>query len=540
MAIRGSLREASFPDVLQLLALGKKTGCLSVVDGSRFGSVFFDQGRITFAAIVDRRDRLGDALVRKGHITAQQLDLALRRQRQEPGRRLGELLVQAGHVAADVVQRELRQLVEEAVYSLFTWTQGTFTFEPDVTPDGRGLAVAINPESLLLEGARRVDEWQLVQKRFPTFDLVFELDAARAHDVASAGSDAAEVAQWLDGRRDIRALIERSGLSEFTVGRALYDMAMAGMLVQVGAPAGGSDEHEALESPVDRAARLGKALLRAGMLDDAERELRTALEGRADDMAVRHQLGVIALRQGRWADAVERLEPLAHVDTASAPMLHHLAIAYEAVGRDLDAARLLDRAARPGTEPPAQVELSRAMHAYRGGDVARADQLLLRARTRFDGDAPPAVWFHVAALVAAARDDADRAQALLEEGIRAYPSVGVLHANYAALLLARGQLSAAGMAVERASLHAANLAPFQKTCGDLAHRLARYDDALEAYLRAVRIDPAIGPDTYVQLGELRYQRGEHAEAERCWQRALELDPANRQARGNLEALRRAS
>ncbi|MCU0626879.1 MAG: DUF4388 domain-containing protein [Gemmatimonadaceae bacterium] len=540
MAIRGSLREASFPDVLQLLALGKKTGCLSVVDGSRFGSVFFEQGRITFAAIVDRRDRLGDALVRKGHVTQAQLDSALKRQRQEPGRRLGELLVQAGYVGGEVVQRELRVLVEEAVYSLFTWTQGTFTFEPDVTPDGRGLSAAINPESLLLEGARRVDEWQLVQKRFPTFDLVFEFDPARAHDLASLGAEVTEVAQWLDGRRDIRGMIERSGLSEFVVGRSLYDMAMQGMLVQVGAPAGGSDEHDALESPEDKAARLGRALLRAGMLEDAERELRTALAGRADDLAVRHQLGVIALRQARWPEAVEWLEPLMHSDAASVAMLHHLALAYEAVGRELDAARLLDRAARLLPEAPAQVELSRAMHAYRGGDAVRADQLLLKARTRFAGDAAPAVWFHIAALVAAARDDADRAQALLEEGIRTYPSVGVLHANYAALLLARGQVAAAGAAIERAQLHAANLAPFQKTVGDLAHRLGRYDDALEAYLRAVRIDPAIGPDTYVQLGELRFQRGEAAEAERCWQRALELDPGARQARGNLEAMKRAS
>ena len=375
MAIRGSLREASFPDVLQLLALGKKTGCLSVVDGSRFGSVFFDQGRITFAAIVDRRDRLGDALVRKGHITAQQLDTALRRQRQEPGRRLGELLVQAGVVSADVVQREIRGLVEEAVYSLFTWTQGTFTFEPDVTPDGRGLSSAINPESLLLEGARRVDEWQLVQKRFPTFDLVFEVEAARAHEVAALGGEAAEVAQWLDGRRDIRGIIERSGLSEFTVGRALYDMAMQGLLAQVGAAAGGSDEHEALEAPADRAARLGKALLKAGMLDDAERELRTAITARPDDLAVRHQLGVIALRQARWADAVERLEPLAHSDQATPAMLHHLALAYEAVGRDLDAARLLDRAAKPGSEPPAQVDLSRAMQASAGTSATSSVRL---------------------------------------------------------------------------------------------------------------------------------------------------------------------
>ena len=63
MAIRGSLKEASFPDVLQLLALGQKSGCLSIVDGTKFGSVFFQNGKISFGAIVNRRDRLGDSLV---------------------------------------------------------------------------------------------------------------------------------------------------------------------------------------------------------------------------------------------------------------------------------------------------------------------------------------------------------------------------------------------------------------------------------------------------------------------------------------------
>jgi len=37
MAIKGSLNEASLPDVLQLLAMGKKSGCLSVTHRQNFG-----------------------------------------------------------------------------------------------------------------------------------------------------------------------------------------------------------------------------------------------------------------------------------------------------------------------------------------------------------------------------------------------------------------------------------------------------------------------------------------------------------------------
>src|SRR5258706_7532787 len=49
----------------------------------------------------------------------------------------------------------MRMQIEESVYYLFTWTQGTFNFEADVRPEQQDFLVSINPESLLLEGARR-------------------------------------------------------------------------------------------------------------------------------------------------------------------------------------------------------------------------------------------------------------------------------------------------------------------------------------------------------------------------------------------------
>ncbi len=77
MAIRGSLKEASLPDVLQLLSMGKKSGCLSVTHRNNFGSIFFDKGRISYASIVNRRDRLGDILVKSSVITQGQLEEAV-------------------------------------------------------------------------------------------------------------------------------------------------------------------------------------------------------------------------------------------------------------------------------------------------------------------------------------------------------------------------------------------------------------------------------------------------------------------------------
>ena len=158
MAIKGSLKEASLPDVLQLLSMGKKSGCLSVTHRQSFGYIYFDKGRICYASIVNRRDRLGDILVKNGLITQAQLDEAVHGQNTRRDTRLGEILVERQFIAREELHRYIRLQIEEAVYYLFTWNQGTFNFEADVAPDAQDFLVSINPESLLLEGARRVDE----------------------------------------------------------------------------------------------------------------------------------------------------------------------------------------------------------------------------------------------------------------------------------------------------------------------------------------------------------------------------------------------
>src|SRR5689334_932888 len=132
MAIRGSLKEASLPDVLQLLSMGKKSGCLSVTHRNNFGSIFFDKGRISYASIVNRRDRLGDILVKSGVLAQSQLDAAITMQDKARGKRLGELLVEQGMLSREELHAQIRIQIEEAVYYLFTWAEGTFNFESDI------------------------------------------------------------------------------------------------------------------------------------------------------------------------------------------------------------------------------------------------------------------------------------------------------------------------------------------------------------------------------------------------------------------------
>ena len=146
MAIRGSLKEASLPDVLQLLAMGQKTGCLSVSHRNNFGYIYFERGRICYASVVNRRDRLGDMLVKSGAISQAQLDQVVDLQSHRRDERLGHLLVERGVITDKQLNDAIDVQIREAVYYLFTWNQGTFNFEADVAPDPLDHVVSINPE----------------------------------------------------------------------------------------------------------------------------------------------------------------------------------------------------------------------------------------------------------------------------------------------------------------------------------------------------------------------------------------------------------
>ena len=165
----------------------------------------------------------------------EQLQQAIDAQDDDRQHKLGEILVELGVLSRAELEEYMRLQIEEAVYYLFTWTSGTFNFEAGVRPEREDFLVRISPEALLLEGARRVDEWSLIEKKIPSFDLIFSVD--QKHIGESAPTLSAEQQRLLpliDGTRDVRQIIEESGMVEFEVGKALFGLITAGFAHRVG------------------------------------------------------------------------------------------------------------------------------------------------------------------------------------------------------------------------------------------------------------------------------------------------------------------
>ena len=170
--LAGNLRTMPLPDILQWIATGRKTGTLHLSRRSIEKRLVFEEGVIHSSWSNDPRESLGQFLIRDGLLTEEQLFKALLRQEAE-GRLLGSVLVADGALDEEKLRVTLRHKAEETVYDLFLWPDGQFEFHENEVPFDVVVHVDLNVTEVVLEGVRRVDDWERMRKVFPSADVVF-------------------------------------------------------------------------------------------------------------------------------------------------------------------------------------------------------------------------------------------------------------------------------------------------------------------------------------------------------------------------------
>jgi hypothetical protein len=234
VAIEGPLRELGIHDVFQLLDLSRKTGTLAVTSQLRDneGTVHFQAGRVVAAAIKSNPHRIGDQLMRSGRVTAAQVAEASALQ-SDPGnsRRLGEILLDMGAITHKELQRQVRTQIEAVVFELLSWREGFFRFE-EGQMQGEPM-VQIGIEALLMEGARRIDEWSMISDRVPSLLAVPALTALQ-QDMHAPMLDLLpsewEVLTMIDGATDLRAISAKLARSEFDTAKVVYGLVSTGVV----------------------------------------------------------------------------------------------------------------------------------------------------------------------------------------------------------------------------------------------------------------------------------------------------------------------
>lgn len=287
MAIERPLRELGIHDVFQLLDLSHKTGTLRVVSGPRAdeGRVFFNNGKVVLASIRSSPMPTELALLRAGRIT--EADLARARSCQvngRAGRDIVDLLVDIGAISQKEIERQLRLQIESVVFELMSWSEGFFSFEERTGDDMPAeTRVAVSTESLLMEGARRIDVWSRIADVVPSASVIPELAPVMPN---GNGQDAIggpmldllphewQVLTMIDGERDLRGIAASLERDEFETAKIAYGLATTG-IIGLRRPARASAELTVAD--VDARLSLARSLTRAGEYHQAVDELRRAL-----------------------------------------------------------------------------------------------------------------------------------------------------------------------------------------------------------------------------------------------------------------------
>ncbi len=171
---QGSLNDVKLPDIIQLMSVSAKTGRFKLNHEEDSGFIYLREGQIV-------------------------------------------------HAVCDELKGE------DAIYSLAIWNQGTFVFEEDVAATHQ--TVTKKNTFILMEVARKFDEWRVLSKKIPSFDLIPELDSLGNKKV-SFNTQEWHVLSKINGINSIRSIAKQVGMIPVDVAKLIYGL-VSGDLVHL-------------------------------------------------------------------------------------------------------------------------------------------------------------------------------------------------------------------------------------------------------------------------------------------------------------------
>ena len=174
MSLSGRLKTMDLSEVLQWVAIGKKTGSMAFVHDKTKVFIYFRDGLIVSSRSNDPTKQLGQFLLFQGKISEPDLKRAFEFH-VKTGVILGKILVDENLVCRDDVEEALKTRTAEVVYDLFLWDDGHFQFTAGRYNQDDLVQIKMDINSLLFEGIRRKDEWGRIREVFPSDNTLLAL-----------------------------------------------------------------------------------------------------------------------------------------------------------------------------------------------------------------------------------------------------------------------------------------------------------------------------------------------------------------------------
>lgn len=222
-SLQGSLASFKLTDLLTLLSMSRKSGTLTISAEGRASAVVFMNGSVVYAGSNQEKLRLSAILLRKKKITREQFDEIDALMRNAAGR-FGQIAVQQGVMTEDQLRDWLKVQVSEVLYDAFVWMSGTFTFTDEVNLPDYAVTISVDLPNLIMEGARRIEQWEQCLELLPDSSLVFRVVATPKDDRITLSADEWKILFLINGQRTLADLVREADDDPLVIYRSVYGL----------------------------------------------------------------------------------------------------------------------------------------------------------------------------------------------------------------------------------------------------------------------------------------------------------------------------
>jgi tetratricopeptide (TPR) repeat protein len=217
---------------LRRLSADRQSGDLQVRSGKIVKTVFFDHGRLVFAASNLKKDRLGEALVALGRISDEEFNRVSALMKGDRKRRFGEALVTSGVMDKNEVGGSVARQVRRIVLSLFELSDGAAVFEERRCAIPLEYMVSLSLHRLLYDGIRTMESRELILTGLGNLDrsLVLASVPPFPFDLKECPPEEKEILELARRPMTQRRLAWASGGLALSRLQAVYALSAAGIL----------------------------------------------------------------------------------------------------------------------------------------------------------------------------------------------------------------------------------------------------------------------------------------------------------------------
>ncbi len=239
MALKGNLRDFTITQLLNLINLARKTGTLVVEGPGDKIMVSFREGKLAYAQVGQEDNTLVTILYRANKLSAAQHKALKERTSSMSDKELGLLLVNANYINQQDIITSLQTHFVNIVNRLFTWVEGMFRFENDLLPPPDKITVRIALENIIIEGSRRMREWEQLEGELPNLDMALKFVERPGTNIRSMNLSVEEwkVVSYINPKNTMRQIAKTNKLSDMEIRRIIYSLLQAG-LVELTRPEG--------------------------------------------------------------------------------------------------------------------------------------------------------------------------------------------------------------------------------------------------------------------------------------------------------------